>query len=102
MHKLVIVDKIGDDKIGLIKYLREMADLSLKEAKELMDYLSENKSTVLIAGIDEEKAKKVADSLTKLKCSVQVKDTDISNSMLAFPKAKYNYEMNFFSGVKRV
>lgn len=102
MHKLVIVDKIGDDKIGLIKYLREMADLSLSEAKELMEYLNENQSTTLIAGIDEEKARKVADSLTKLKCSIQVKDTAISNAMLAFPKAKYNYEMNFLLGVRRV
>ena len=102
MHKSVIVDKIGDDKLGLIKYLKEMADLSLKEAKELMDYLNENDSTTLITGIDQEKAREIADSLTKLKCSIQVKDTKISDVMLAFPKDKNSYEMIFLSGVKRV
>lgn len=99
--KTIIVEKLPDNKLIFLRQLREIADLSLKDAKELMTYIEENIPCPIITGIDEEKCNYTVKNLSDISCVVKVEETTIKHPMLIFPRAKFNYEMNMF-GIKKI
>lgn len=65
----VILANAGAKKIGVIKVVREITGLGLKEAKELVD----NAPKAVKEGVDKEEAEKIKASLEEAGASVELK-----------------------------
>ncbi|GAA3753024.1 50S ribosomal protein L7/L12 [Salinactinospora qingdaonensis] len=65
----VILDAAGDKKIQVIKEVRGLADLGLKEAKELVD----NAPKPLLEGVSKEAAEKAKETLEGAGATVTLK-----------------------------
>ena len=65
----VILTSAGSAKLGVIKLVREVTGLGLKEAKDLVD----NAPKPVKEKIDPEEAKAIADKLTEAGAEVEVK-----------------------------
>jgi ribosomal protein L7/L12 len=91
----VVVTAVPDKIVPLVKSLRLLADLGLKDAKELTDYLSANSPCVLVAGIDREVADHVATLLREAGASTAVGESSLSSPMLLCPQANHRYRWNW-------
>ena len=65
----VVLEGFGDNKIAVIKAVREITGLGLKEAKELVDGAPKN----LMEGISKDDAEKLAAELKEAGAEVEVK-----------------------------
>ena len=65
----VVLNAAGDKKIQVIKVVRELTSLGLKEAKELVDGAPSN----VKEGISEEEAKAVVEKLQEVGAQVEIK-----------------------------
>ncbi len=65
----VILSAIGDKKIQVIKEVRALTSLGLKEAKELVD----NAPGAVLEGVDKEAAEKAKEQLESAGASVELK-----------------------------
>ena len=65
----VVLSAIGDKKIQVIKVIRELTSLGLKEAKELV----ESAPTKVKEGVTKEEAEKVKGKLEEVGASVEIK-----------------------------
>ncbi|MGI6192010.1 MAG: 50S ribosomal protein L7/L12 [Christensenellales bacterium] len=65
----VILKNVGSDKIKVIKVVREVTGLGLKEAKEVVD----NAPKALKEGISKEDAEKIAESFKAVGAEVEIK-----------------------------
>ncbi|NIA26122.1 MAG: 50S ribosomal protein L7/L12 [Gammaproteobacteria bacterium] len=65
----VVLSAIGDKKIQVIKEVRALTSLGLKEAKQLVD----NAPGVVLEGVDKEAAEKAKEQLESAGASVELK-----------------------------
>ena len=65
----VILEGFGDQKIGVIKVVREITSLGLKEAKELV----EGAPKAIVEGVNKEKAEEVKAKLEEAGAAVTIK-----------------------------
>ncbi|PUB13429.1 50S ribosomal protein L7/L12 [Paenisporosarcina sp. OV554] len=65
----VILSAVGDQKIKVIKAVREITGLGLKEAKEVVD----NAPKALKEGVTKEEAEEIKTKLAEVGASVEVK-----------------------------
>jgi large subunit ribosomal protein L7/L12 len=65
----VILDTVGDNKIPVIKVVRELTNLGLKEAKELVD----SAPKAVLEGVDKEKAEEAKQKLQDQGATVELK-----------------------------
>ena len=65
----VILDTVGDNKIPVIKVVRELTSLGLKEAKELVD----NAPKPVLEGVDKDKAAEAKQKLEDQGATVELK-----------------------------
>ncbi len=65
----VILSSVGDQKIKVIKAVREITGLGLKEAKEVVD----NAPKALKEGVTKEEAEEIKTKLAEVGASVEVK-----------------------------
>lgn len=65
----VILSAVGDQKIKVIKVVREITGLGLKEAKEVVD----NAPKALKEGVTKEEAEEIKAKLAEVGASVEVK-----------------------------
>lgn len=65
----VIMKDHGSGKIGVIKLVKDLAGLGLKEAKELVDKLP----ATVKAGVDEGEAKKLKEALEEGGATIEIK-----------------------------
>lgn len=98
MKKLVTVNN-KPDPAQFLKFLRNISGLSLREARELNDYILESIPCPLFAGITEEKANELIKILSNLGIEnvLKVEDTDINSPMFLCPNDNDDYEFGFLS-----
>jgi len=65
----VVLAEIGDKKINVIKVVREITDLGLKEAKELVDSAPSN----LKGGVSKDEAESIKSKLEEAGATVELK-----------------------------
>jgi len=65
----VVLDTIGDNKIPVIKVVRELTSLGLKEAKDLVD----SAPKAVLEGVDKEKAEEAKTKLEEQGATVTLK-----------------------------
>jgi len=65
----VILTKVGDKKIQVIKVVRELTGLGLKEAKDLVD----NTPKPLKEGIDKTSAEEIKNKLNEVGAEIEIK-----------------------------
>ncbi|MBE5781178.1 MAG: 50S ribosomal protein L7/L12 [Clostridiales bacterium] len=65
----VILKEIGSEKIKVIKVVRELTGLGLKEAKEVVD----NAPKAIKEGVSKEEAEKVAAALSEVGATCEIK-----------------------------
>ncbi len=65
----VVLEGFGDQKIGVIKVVREITSLGLKEAKELV----EGAPKAIVEGVNKEKAEEVKAKLEEAGAAVTIK-----------------------------
>jgi ribosomal protein L7/L12 len=96
MKKLITVDK-KPDPVLFTKFLRNISGLSLREARELNDYILESIPCPFLAGITEEKVDEILKKLSDLGIGnvLKVEDTTINTPMLLCPNDKDDYEFRF-------
>ena len=70
MPKIFLKDA-GDAKINVIKLVREVLDLGLKEAKDLVDEASPTEPVLISDGLDAEAAIKFRDKLKEIGATVE-------------------------------
>jgi len=85
-----------------VKALRLIANLSLQDAKRLLDYLRDHAPCVLVAGIDREVADYAASLLREAEMDATVEESSIDVPMLLFPSANQQYRWNWLSGPTQV
>ena len=65
----VILKSAGAEKIKVIKVVRELTGLGLKEAKELVDGAPSN----IKEGVEKEEAEKIAEKLKEVGATIEIK-----------------------------
>jgi large subunit ribosomal protein L7/L12 len=68
----VVLEDMGATKINVIKAVREVTSLGLKEAKDLVDLVS-SAPTVIKEGISKEQAESIKTKLTSAGAKVEIK-----------------------------
>lgn len=94
----VRVQSLPDKVVPLIKPLRLVADLGLKDAKELSDYLVASLPCLLVAGIDRDVAEHIGHLLQEAGAAVTVEESSLSEPMLLCPQANQRYHWHWLSG----
>ena len=94
----VRVDHAAYD-VHLVKSLRMLADLGLRDAKELADYLRDSAPCVLVAGIDEPVAQHAAALLQKTGATVAVEESSVSAPTLLWPRSNRRYGWHWLKGI---
>lgn len=84
--------------VPLVKTLRLVANLGLREAKGLSDYLQDHAPCVLIVGVSREVADHIAGLLRKSWAKVEVEESSINAPILLYPEADRRYRWNWLSG----
>lgn len=98
MKYQVKVQSLPDKVVPLVKSLRLVADLGLREAKELSDYLSASLPRLLVAGVDQDVAQHISHLLQEAGAAVSVEESSLSEPMLLYPQANQRYQWHWFSG----
>ncbi len=88
----------GDATVAMIKSLRIIADLGLKTAKDLSDYLSNAAPCVLVSGIEQKVAEHAAGLLTDAGAKVAVESSGLDTPMLLCPQANQEYQWSVLFG----
>jgi hypothetical protein len=94
----VRVEALADKVVPLVKSLRLVADLGLRDAKELSDYLDAALPCLLVAGVDQDVARHVARLLEEAGASASVEESSIDVPMLLCPEANQRYQWSWLSG----
>ena len=96
----VTVTSVPDNIVSLVKSLRLVADLGLKDAKDLADFLRENSSEgcVLVAGIGQGVADHVVTLFREAGGAAEVEESPIQAPMLLCPKADEKYVWHWLRG----
>ena len=95
----VTVTNIAREKvIPLIKSLRLIGDLGLKDAKELADFLGSTKPCILVAGIDREVADHVVGLLQEAGASAAVEESSLNVPLFLCPEANQRYRWSWLGG----
>lgn len=77
--------------VPLVKSLRLVADLGLKDAKDLADFLRDSAPRAPVAGIDREVADHVVEFLQNAGLSATVEGSSLTAPMLLRPAANQKY-----------
>jgi ribosomal protein L7/L12 len=91
----VTVTAVSDQIVSLVKSLRLVGDLGLKDAKDIADYLSANLPCVLVAGIDQEVADHIAGLLRDAGTTARAEESPLTAPLLLCPGANHRYRWSW-------
>jgi ribosomal protein L7/L12 len=94
----VRVQALGDRVVASVKTLRLVADLGLRDAKGLTDYIASHAPCVLIAGVEQGVAAHVVDLLKEAGAVATVEESELREPMLLCPEANQRYRWHWLSG----
>ncbi len=94
----VRVQSLPGEVVPLVKSLRLVADLGLRDAKELSDCLSASLPCLLVAGIDQDVAEHIRHLLHEAGASTTVEESRLSEPMLLCPQANQRFQWHWLSG----
>jgi ribosomal protein L7/L12 len=94
----VRVLSLSNQDVPLVKALRLVAHLGLRDAKELSDYLSASLPCVLVVGVEQDVAEHINHLLQEAGASATVEESSLSEPMLLFPRANQCYQWHWLSG----
>lgn len=95
----VTVTRISHEKIiSFIKSLRLIADLGLKDAKDLALYIATTQPCILVAGIDREVADHVVSLLLEAGANAAAEETSLTVPLLLCPQANERYRWSWLGG----
>ena len=97
----VVVEKIPEDYIPVIRTLRAWKGMGLKEAKFLCQYSKENCPCIFLAGADIESAEDLVRKLRDAGVTASVQASALQNPMIVYPSADRRYELHWFFGPRR-
>ena len=98
----ILIRKLPEDHIPLLRAIRKIARVDLREAKGLLTYLQSNCPCVLLAGVEQHVADNVSRQLTKAGTAVQVQTSVLSHPMLVSPKLDDRYKDHWLFGLQPV
>lgn len=94
----VRVQSLPEKVVLLVKSLRLVADLGLRDAKELSDYLSSSLPCLLVVGIDYGVAEHIVSLLQEAGASAIVEESSLTQPLLLCPKANQRYQWHWLTG----
>lgn len=94
----VRVTKIPTNIVALVKSLRLVANLGLKDAKDLADYLRTKLPCVLVAGIEQDVADHVVGILGAAGGAATAEESSLSDPVLLCPAANQRYQWHWLAG----
>jgi ribosomal protein L7/L12 len=95
----VTVTGIAHEKVILfVKSLRLIADLGLKDAKDLAMYIATTQPCILVAGIDQEVADHVVGLLREAGAQAAVQGSSLTAPLLLCPQANERYRWSWLGG----
>jgi hypothetical protein len=99
MKYQVKIESVPNDVIPILKPLRVIGNIDLKQANDLAEYLSKNAPCLLVAGIDQKTANHVVDLLQAAKVKTAIEESVIEHPMFLHPDSERRY---FWHGIKGV
>jgi ribosomal protein L7/L12 len=95
----VTVTNVSQEKvILLIKSLQIIADLGLKDAKELAEFLTATIPCILVAGIDREVANHVLSLLQEAGATAAIEESNLVVPLLLCPQANRRHRWSWLRG----
>lgn len=94
----VRVQSLPNNVVPLVKSLRLVADLGLRDAKELSEYLTTSLPCVLVAGINHDVAEHIISLLQEAGAAAVMEESSLSQPMLLCPEANQRYRWHWASG----
>jgi len=95
----VSVTSVSREKvISLIKSLRTIANLDLKDAKDIAEFIVSNTPCILVAGIDRDVADHVASLLLNEGATATVEESSLTVPLFLCPQANRRYQSSWLGG----
>ncbi len=98
----IFIQVLPENHIPVLRVMREIAGIGLKEAKELLTYLKANCPCVLMTGVEKNLAETITNRLINVNVVAQVQTSSISNPMLVCPKFDQRYQYHWLFGLQSI
>jgi hypothetical protein len=92
------ITSAAPNKVKLVKALRLVGKLSLRDAHMLMLYIKDQESCILIAGVEREIAEHVVGILGDCCLRVSIEPSSLEAPMILHPAAGIRYRWNWWFG----
>ncbi len=92
----------GVGKEAPLRSLRLIADINLREARALSDYLRVHAPCVLVAGVSQEVADHAAELLRESGCAAAAEKSSLEHPMLLCPAANQRRKWSRLGGLKAI
>lgn len=97
-YQVTVTNTTRDKLVPLIKSLRVIGNLGLKNAKELAEFMSATSSCMLVAGIDRDVAEHVVKLLQDVGATAVVEESTIEVPLLLCPEANQKHRWSWLGG----
>jgi ribosomal protein L7/L12 len=98
----VTVTTVSEESPKLLKALRLVANLEIKEAKNISSYLINSLPCVLVAGVDHDVAEHIVNTLREGDAIAIVEPSNISSPMLLYPPVNQRYTWHMIKGISAI
>lgn len=97
---VVSIELLPEDPNKLLKIIRSISKISLKDAVDIKNYIVSNLPCPIVSGIDKENAEFIANKLLEAGAKIKLSETEILHPMVLSPNAKNLYDFSFW-GIKK-
>lgn len=95
----VVITSVSTDKFALMKALRIVANLELRQASALTALIETSGNIVLAAGIDQSIAEHISTLLQNTGATATIRESSITVPMLCFPDVNKKYKEGAIFGI---
>ena len=96
--KQLQITVLPDDPIPMLKIIRTIGNKSLREAKDIYQYLADSLPCVLIAGVDEPLALDLVEKINAAGGQCEIQDTTLAHPLVLCPEGNKPFEWHWFYG----
>ena len=96
--KQLQITALPDDHIQMLKIIRTIGNKSLREAKEIYQYLADSLPCILIAGVDKSLVLDLAEKINAAGGQCDVQDTILDHPLVLCPEGNKPFEWHWFYG----
>jgi ribosomal protein L7/L12 len=89
------------ETISLLRVLRAITNLSLKDTKNLLDFIMDRMPCVLLAGIDLDVAEHIVTSLQEAGTNATIEESSLTIPLLLCPQANHRYRWSWLGRVRQ-